>query len=268
MTYSGFLLVFLVPLAVLLPAAYWIRGAGPRRMLWLPLAVSAIALLYTTPWDNYLVANRIWWYDPDRISGILFGWVPLEEYLFFLLQPIVTGSWTLWMLRRLPATSAPDPAGQPGRGAVRPALSAAFLSSSLRLWALLAVGLLWAGSVGALLGSDQSLRYLALILVWALPPLALQLAYGAPTLWRLRRPALLAVVPPTLYLAAADSVAIAEGIWTINPQRSTGWLLPGALPMEEFVFFLLTNVLIAFSVLLVRATPRRSAQPAIPASEG
>ena len=29
-----------------------------------------IAVVYTTHWDNYLVATRVWWYDPALVSGI------------------------------------------------------------------------------------------------------------------------------------------------------------------------------------------------------
>ena len=38
-----------------------------------------LAVLYTAPWDNYLVATRVWWYDPALVSGIVLGYVPIEE---------------------------------------------------------------------------------------------------------------------------------------------------------------------------------------------
>ena len=85
----------------------------------------------------------------------------------------------------------------------------------------------------------------------AIPPLALQFLYGADRLWVHRRSALLAALPPTLYLAAADALAIGEGIWTINPTYSLGLNLGGVLPIEEFLFFLLTNCLIAFPLILI-----------------
>lgn len=237
MSYAAFLLIFLLPPAVLLPLAYLSRRSARRRALLLLPAISLIALLYTTPWDNYLVANQVWWYAPDQISGILLGWVPLEEYLFFVLQPVVAGSWTLLMLQRPAAPAVPQAVG--------------------RRWPLLAIGLLWAAALIALLLGNSDSRYLALILGWALPPLALQLAYGAGTLWRQRRAALLSVLPTTLYLAVADSLAISLGIWTISPLHSTGWLLFGVLPVEELLFFLLTNCLVAFSVMLL--APRLAA---------
>ena len=42
-------------------------------------------------------------------------------------------------------------------------------------------------------------------------------------------------------------------IWTINPDKSFDLLLGGILPIEEFLFFLLTNTLVTFGVTLVLA---------------
>lgn len=58
-----------------------------------------IALIYTTPWDNYLVASGVWFYDPARVWNIILGWVPLEEYIFFILQTILTGLIVAGLLR-------------------------------------------------------------------------------------------------------------------------------------------------------------------------
>lgn len=99
MTYPLFLLVFLVIPIVLLAIllrekirARWWRTAVALTIL--------IALVYTTPWDNYLVASGVWYYDPARVWNIILGYVPLEEYLFFILQPILTALITLALLRQ------------------------------------------------------------------------------------------------------------------------------------------------------------------------
>src|SRR5690348_2825555 len=42
-----------------------------------------VAMVYTAPWDNHLIAEGVWSYDPSLISGVTFGWIPLEELLFF-----------------------------------------------------------------------------------------------------------------------------------------------------------------------------------------
>jgi lycopene cyclase domain-containing protein len=95
--------------------------------------------------------------------------------------------------------------------------------------------------------------YLALELSWALLPIMLQLVFGADILWRYRRIVFLSLVPLTLYLSAADALAINFGTWTISPSQSLDVLLGGVLPVEEFIFFLLTNILITFGLVLLWA---------------
>ncbi len=64
----------------------------------------------------------------------------------------------------------------------------------------------------------------------------------------------LAILPLTLFFSAADALAIGFwGIWTIDPAQSLNIFLGGLLPVEEFVFFLLTNTLVIFGVMLVMA---------------
>ncbi|MFN2143223.1 MAG: lycopene cyclase domain-containing protein [Candidatus Promineifilaceae bacterium] len=255
MSYFNFLTIFLlIPIAILLGLAWWDRARGrqiPAAMRALaPAAAIAlhvvIALLYTTIWDNYLVATRVWWYDPALVTGLTIAYVPIEEYTFFILQPILAGLWLLFLLRR------PSLSGDPVRGAA---------PVGLRLWSVLITAVLWLVSLIVLLGGWQPGIYIGLELAWALPPIALQLAFGADILWRYRRLVILAIIPLTLYLSAADALAIHGGIWTINPDKSLNLLLGGILPVEEFLFFLLTNTLVTFGMTLVlaRAGHRRFA---------
>ena len=81
MTYFGFLLRFLViPILVFLAITYWdnkrnkqINGFRYGRAVWMGIAVHVLlAVIYTTPWDNYLVATGVWYYNPDLVTGILF----------------------------------------------------------------------------------------------------------------------------------------------------------------------------------------------------
>ena len=48
-----------------------------------------------------------------------------------------------------------------------------------------------------------------------------------------------------------DRLAIGLGIWEISPQYTTGWHLFG-LPIEEAVFFLITNLMVVQGLALVR----------------
>jgi lycopene beta-cyclase len=98
MTYPQFLLLFLCPPLVLMLIAT--RGVWSRPA-WLALvSLMAIAFTYTAPWDNYLVIRGVWSFDDDRIWGVFLWRVPLEEYLFYLLQVLITGLFTLWLLAR------------------------------------------------------------------------------------------------------------------------------------------------------------------------
>ena len=98
MTYGTFLLVFVVaPLVVVL----WRFGDALRDGGWRPLGL-LLLIVYaaTTPWDNAAVAWGLWDFDPARIAGVRIGWLPVEEYLFFGLQTLLTGTWVLYRLGR------------------------------------------------------------------------------------------------------------------------------------------------------------------------
>jgi lycopene cyclase domain-containing protein len=91
LTYIAFHAAFILPPIALLAA--WLaprRQRLPRRAGWALAAVALLAFAWTTPWDNYLVARGVWHYGADRVIGVI-GYVPIEEYLFFALQPVLTG---------------------------------------------------------------------------------------------------------------------------------------------------------------------------------
>ncbi|MCS6801820.1 MAG: lycopene cyclase domain-containing protein [Chloroflexota bacterium] len=92
--------------------------------------------------------------------------------------------------------------------------------------------------------------YLAFITVWAMPVILFQWWFAGRDLWAKRGPLALAVAAATLYLSAADAIAIARGIWRINPARTVGLRL-GPLPLEEALFFLVTNVMVAQTMVMV-----------------
>jgi lycopene beta-cyclase len=204
----------------------------PENAVLLAHVVTAVA--YTTPWDNYLVATKVWWYDPKKVTGMTLGWVPIEEYTFFVLQSLLTGWWTLWWARRLSVDDSPYQPALPKRLAMTGGLGTLWLASIYRLW-----------------NGHQPSNYLNLTLAWALPPIMLQTTLGADILWRNRKLVAAGIIPATLYLAASDSLAIGSGTWTINPKKTLNWHLPNKLPFEEGLFFLLTNTLLVFGMILV-----------------
>lgn len=229
MTYLAFLLIFVaLPIVLLVLARPQIasRYPGRRPFLYL-LAMAAIAVLYTTPWDNYLVKSGVWSYADNAVLGTI-GYVPIEEYVFFMLQPVLTGLvFYLVMLRH----DVPPLAESVRIRFVEPAA----------LLLLLAAGIAAVQTVGG--------RYLGLILVWSVPVLIAQWLFGWKVLRRLRRPAWLSIGLATIYLWVADGFAINTGIWTISDRYTLGLGVLG-LPLEEAVFFLVTNIMVVQGLAL------------------
>jgi lycopene cyclase domain-containing protein len=56
--------------------------------------------------------------------------------------------------------------------------------------------------------------------------------------YRHGRRAALAVLPVAAFFVAWDALAIAADVWSYNPRYLTGLHLPGAIPIEEVLFFL------------------------------
>jgi len=251
MKYFGFLARFvLIPLAALGVFAWFDARRGkrlPDKLSALPPAAIlaahvGLAVAYTTPWDNYLVATRVWWYDKKLVNGLVLGYVPIEEYTFFVLQTALTGMWLLTMARYAPSDDAPPKDGW-----------------RYRLGLTLGLGAVWAWSVYNLITGRKKLTYLSLTLAWALLPVMLQTAFGGDILYQHRRLVALGIIPTTLYLGLSDSLAIDSGTWSINPEKTVNIHLGGKLPLEEGVFFLLTNVLISvgMTLMLSKESPKR-----------
>jgi lycopene cyclase domain-containing protein len=244
LTYLQFHLLFLVPPVLLLVAANrWrpmgtpadaarVRGYDARHVGIALMA--AVAFVYTTPWDNYLIAVGAWGYGEGRVL-VRFGYIPLGEYLFFLVQPVLTA---LWLYRfRIPV----------GTLEINPAQRA------------LGVGL---GGIVSLLGwwiaTTDAGFYLGTLLVWAGPVLSIQWGFGWTYLLERWRTVLLGVSVPTLYLWVVDRYAIADGIWYLSDRYTTGAVVPGlGLPVEEAVFFLLTNLFVVQGLVLWEWVVRR-----------
>jgi lycopene cyclase domain-containing protein len=243
MTYFGFLLRFLVlPILVFLAIAWRdaqrglpTRGFLNGRAVWIAIAVHVLlAVAYTTPWDNYLVATGVWYYNPNLVTGIVIGYVPIEEYTFFVLETILAGLWWWFLARRI---SPPAQEFKPNKPLV-------YLSSSVLL-------LLWLIFTALFFSDNQPITYLSITLFWALPAIFPQLLYGADILWHHRKLVVLAVVVPGLFLSLMDMVALKATTWSISPSQTTGLLFFGILPLEEVVFFFITTLLVTFGMTLL-----------------
>jgi putative membrane protein len=248
LTYGNLLALFLGVPILMLALLTWrdrrrkdglpvdLHGWSPFTVL--PVLI-IVAVLYTLPWDSHLIALRVWWYDPARINGLAIGGVPFEEVAFFVLQTLLAGLWLLWLARHLP------------RRALHRANTSRY---PLRLLSASVGGCLWLLALVLLLSGWRADTYLGWELVWALPPIILQLAVGADILWRQRRLLCATIFPLLLYLSLVDALAIHEGIWRLNRHLTVGMLIGGQLPVEEFVFFLLTTLLVVFGFVLGLST--------------
>lgn len=230
LSYLAFHLIFTVP-PILLMAATLPRPLGEvggvRGAIAIPL-LCVIAFSYTTPWDNYLVANEIWWYGEERVLATI-GYVPVEEYAFFILQPILTGLFLYHYLARTTETNVRTEFPRWIGGGF-------WLAVSVLGWWMIASGI-------------DSFLYMGLIIGWGPPILAFLWFYDGPQLWQHRRTMLIATGIPTVYLWIADAIAIHNGIWTISEQHTVG-VEPFGLPVEEATFFLVTNLMVVKGILL------------------
>ncbi len=241
MTYFQFHFIFTLPPVLILGLISWLEarrrplsgslGRQTPFAFWALLLHVLIAFAYTTPWDNYLVAQEVWGYGAERVWATV-GYVPVEEYLFFILQTLLTGMFLFFLARRF--------------GAQKRELSP---DSRLRIRVYGALFWLVVGAAGVLALTAPKGTYFGLIAVWAAPVLALQWGFGGDLLVRRWRLLLPAVAVPTLYLWAADRLAIGDGIWWISERLSSG-LVPLGLPVEEAFFFLVTNLLVVFGLTL------------------
>jgi lycopene cyclase domain-containing protein len=253
MTYFGFLFRFLlIPILVFLAITYWdnknnrqIRGFRNGRAVWIAIAVHiALAVIYTTPWDNYLVATGVWFYNPSLVTGKLIGYVPIEEYTFFVLETILSGLWWWFLARRLTPLLMGE--GPGARENFKPNKRLVYLSACVLVF-------LWLIFTYLFFFGAPRWTYLSITLFWALPAILPQLLFGADILWHYRKLVCWGIFIPAMYLSLMDIVALSDTTWSISKAQTTGILFFGILPLEEVVFFFITNVLIINGMTLLLA---------------
>lgn len=237
MTYLEFLLLFVVlPTSALITYGV-LRSrrqptqSPPLKRHWTAvLILAAIAFVWTTPWDNYLIAVGVWNSPTDRIIGTI-GYVPLEEYAFFFLMPILIGAFLYLVLQKKRLNGS------------------LWRQPQKRARCIVCLSTLVCFSGGVILLLTQPNSYLALTVLWFTPPLFIQFVFDPLGILRNGYTIAIATLVPTLYLWAADSFAIASGIWSFNSTSLIG-LRIGNLPVEEAFFFLITSLLVAQGITL------------------
>ncbi|MEL6347747.1 MAG: lycopene cyclase domain-containing protein [Myxococcota bacterium] len=233
MTYLDIHTLFMViPTAAFL--RYW-RFQEPsltlKRGIGSIFALAFLATVWTMPWDNLMVIRGVWTYPPEGVLGLVFH-IPIEEQMFFVLQPLFTGLWMLMLAPEGPPR-APRP---PWR------------------WAVNIIGALsWlvVGGIAAYASTmDAQWYYAGTFLAWFSIPLAIQWGYGLDKLWSWRKLLLAGIGPTTMYLCLLDAIALRYRVWSISAEHTTSWHI-GPLPIEEALFFLLTNVLVVQGLTLL-----------------
>lgn len=110
----------------------------------------------------------------------------------------------------------------------------------------------------------MSLVYLGVLIGILIGSSWLEIVVRTRVLRRWRR-LLLALLPGVILFIGWDLYAIAAGHWTFDPERTSGVILPGDLPLEEALFFLIVpyaGILTLEAVRAVRGWPAGDEAPA------
>lgn len=107
------------------------------------------------------------------------------------------------------------------------------------------------------------LTYLAVLGACLLCALWLEPVLRVNVVRRWRR-LLLTVLPVVVVFALWDLAAIAAGHWTFDPEQTTGVLLPGGLPLDEVLFFVVVPICAVLGFEAVRAVRGWTAGDEVP----
>ncbi|KAJ3212655.1 hypothetical protein HDU67_003683 [Dinochytrium kinnereticum] len=206
--------------------------------------LAVIAVVYTTPWDNFIIARGAWTYPEDRVLGVI-GYVPIEEYAFFVIQTVLTGLTTLLVQRwDLPILHLKT-AGFASRWSPMLLFLIQFIFGCVMLSSESFKSLGW---------SRDECFYVGALLSWTAPVLALQWGVAGAYIWQRGVVTALAVWIPTIYLWCVDHWSLSQGVWEISRDRTLGIMVTRHLPLEEALFFFLVNCMIVFGLMAIDQT--------------
>ena len=236
MTYLRFHLIFNLPLLILLAALTgtvpWTADEG------LALGIVLLAvMIFTAPWDNLAAKWGIWGFPREKYS-VRLGYLPVEEYAFFLLQSAnvmlavraLFHFFSYWQTGQITGI---------GKGTL------ICLAATIVPWAFVTLQLRWLRRK-----AGPRVNY-AVHLAWFLPVIFSQWILAPWLFWG--HAGLLALVTAAfgIYYTLADLAAVRAGTWFFDEKQITGVKLGGILPWEEIAFFFLTSLLVAQSYLLL-----------------
>jgi putative membrane protein len=222
MTYIEFLFIFtVIPIIIL---AFLLRKyLDAVYIKWL-LIVSVIAFAATAVWDNYAVYSGIWHFPEDKTLGIKLFYVPVEEYMFFFLQTFTTGLVQLFFIKKN-------------------------IDINIKKSTFLLIPALFFETNEILKLPFGNLNYLFHLFSWGGFFILIQIIAGRK---KILKNISLIIIPSaimTVYFSIADSISIGQGIWDFDPLQTTGIRIIN-IPLEEILFFLVTNILITEAMIL------------------
>jgi lycopene cyclase domain-containing protein len=194
-------------------------------------------MVFTTPWDNLAAKWGIWGFPREKFS-LRIGYLPVEEYAFFLLQ-------SANVMLAIRALFRLFPGWVTGQETGLTLWTLILLGASLVGWLIVAVSLVWLRR-----RAGPRVNY-ALHLAWFLPVIYLQWIVAPILFWTHAGLLALVTVAFGTYYTLADLAAVRAGTWYFDDRQITGWKLGGILPWEEIAFFFLTSLLVAQSYLLL-----------------
>lgn len=228
LNYLLFHVFFTLPPVLVLGYLYSRDRGRKKEFMQGTLLMILLAVLYTSPWDHFLIEESVWFYGETVVTQWILG-IPLGEYLFFIIQTLGA---SLFLYHIGYNAESTENAGILGR----PLLGLPFLVLSLLgLWTVLF--------------GPESGFYLGAIVAWAGPVITLQWIFGGEKLLEQYDTLLKGILVPALYLWIIDAVAIGRGLWILPLETRTGLELLG-LPIEEMIFFLFTNIMVVQGVIL------------------
>lgn len=193
------------------------------------LTLCILAVTYTTPWDNYIIYHKAWWYRNDAVIGTI-GFVPIEEYIFFIIQTIFTSLWTIscsrWTLNSLYLRNSKSLTFQLIK----------YVGITLMIVAIL-IG--WFNAIPA-----TKSFYSCSIIWWSLLIVAVLWCIYSTYIVQRYQQILFSVVCPSVYLCYVDLIALRANVWHINERTSLEIFVVPELPIEEVIFFFITNFMV------------------------
>ena len=210
MNYLQFVFIFLFLPAVIIFFKFPFDSIKVRGLI----IHSVIALIYTVPWDSYLIYSKIWYYDINLITDT-FLLIPIGEYFFITLQTAIICS-----------VISPKKFDYE---------EVSFKFSFIGIFLALILFI-----TGIILFQFAKAKYLALILMWASFPLGVQYSFGANILLFNISIITKYLLIFSIYFSFIDTIAL-DRIWFISESTSLGLKIAN-LPIEEIAFFCFTSL--------------------------